>query len=51
MPLSASFDLPATAAIREEPLAKSHSAADDGLDILPKPLARENEEFNVAVEG
>ena len=50
-PLSASSDLPAVATIREEPLAKSPSAAYDEIDIPPKPPARADEESNVAAEG
>ena len=50
-PSSASFDLPSTAAIREEPPAKSPLAADDGIDIPLEPLTKGDEESNVVAEG
>ena len=50
-PLSASFDLPAAATIREEPPAKTPLVAFDGIDIPPEPLARADEESNVAADG
>ena len=50
-PPSASFNLPAIAAIREKPKAKSPSAAGDGIDNPPEPPARADEESNVAAEG
>ena len=50
-PPSASSDLPATAAIREEPPAKSPLAASDGIDILPEPPTKADEESHVAAES
>ena len=50
-PPSASSDLPSASAIREEPSAKSPSAADDGIDIPPKPPAIVDEESNVVAKG
>ena len=50
-PPSASPDLLVVATIREEPLAKSSSTVDDGIDIPLEAPTRANEESSVAVEG
>ena len=50
-PPSASSDLPASSTVREEPPTLSPLAAVDGIDIPPEPLARADDESNVAVEG